>query len=233
MVFSMERSISILDKVVVFSLFVFTASSLFSISIAQVAAGLGGMAWLLRTYVTGSWREQRWPLGIPFALFALACLVAVINAYNVGYSYSSLKKLFEILIFFWVVNCVHENRLRDSLSALLIVAATLAGLFGLYQVWDAGVPGSGMYRTEGTMSVYTTFAGLLMIVGMIAVGRVLFKYPRENWIWLALVIIVTCLVFTLSRQAWFGFLIGFVYILGFFPRFWSQFLIWFAAPFVL
>ena len=78
---------------------------MFSISITQVAAGIGGIAWLFRTHLTENWQEQRWPLGIPLALFTLACIVAVIFAYDTSYSYKELKKLFKILIFFWVGKC--------------------------------------------------------------------------------------------------------------------------------
>ncbi len=209
---SFEKIVPALDKIVIASLFVFTAFTMFSITITQIASGLGGLAWLVRTHITGTWNEQRWPLGIPFALFVLACLVAVVDAYEPVHSYKELKKLFEILIFFWVVNCVRENRLRDSLSALLIVMAALASFYGFYQGWKDGV--STLARVAGTMSVYMTFAGLLMVAGMTALGRVLFKHPRENWIWLAIIISV-CLLLTLTRQAWFGFIMGiffFVYI---------------------
>jgi O-antigen ligase len=205
-----EKIIPILDKIVLVALFLFTAFSLFSISITQVVGGIGGMAWLLRSHISGSWHEQRWPLGVPFLLFILACLVAVIDAYDISYSYKSLKKIFEILIFFWVVNCARENRLRDSLSILLISAATLASLHGLYQGWRDGV--TIMTRVEGAMSVYMTFAGLLMLVGTTALARALFKRPREAWLWLAIVTILACLLITFTRQAWFGFLLGFFFL---------------------
>ena len=129
----MKQSFPFIDKILIFTLFLFTASSMFSISISQVSAGLGGFFWLLKTHLTDTWKEQRWPLGIPFTLFVLACLVAVVNAYDVNYSYKSLKKLLEFLIFFWVLNCVRDNNSRNSLCLVLIASATLAGLFGLYQ----------------------------------------------------------------------------------------------------
>ena len=125
---AMERNFYIIDKMLVFTLFLFVASSMFSISITQISAGLGGLLWLLRSHLTNTWKEQRWPLGIPILLFALASLVAVANAYNASYSYESLKKLLEFLIFFWVLNCVRENTLRNSLSLVLIASATLAKL---------------------------------------------------------------------------------------------------------
>ena len=61
-----EKTLATLDKINITSLFVFTAFSMFSISITQIAAGIGGMTWLLRIYITKSWHEQRWPLAVPF-----------------------------------------------------------------------------------------------------------------------------------------------------------------------
>ena len=206
----MERVLPVLDKLVIVTLFTFVAFSMFSISIAQISCGLGGFAWLLRTHLRGAWKDQRWPMGIPFALFALACIVAVIDAYDVSYSFESLKKLFEMLIFFWVLNCIKENGLRDSLTLLLIVSATLAGLFGFYQGWRSGINIEN--RVEGTMSVYMTFAGLLLTVGMLALGRAMFRRPLESWLWPAIGIIFVCILFTFSRQAWFGFLVGGVFL---------------------
>ena len=206
----MGRIIPILDRVIVVTLFIFVAFSMFSISITQVAGGLGGLAWLVRTQLANDWNKQNWSLGIPIALFALASLIAVIDAYDVRYSFPPLKKLLEFLIFFWIVNCIRNNNLRDQLSLLLIVAATLASLYGFYQGWRDGV--NLMNRVEGTMSVYMTFAGLIMMVGLVALGRVLFRSPRENWLWSAILIIFICLLMTFTRQAWLGFLVGICFI---------------------
>lgn len=205
----MERVLPILDKFIVASLFIFVSFSMFSISITQIACGLGGLAWLFRSYFVHS-EKQNWPLAIPFALYALACFVAVANAYDPSHSFVSLKKLFEILIFFWVINCVRDDRLRDSLALLLIIAASLSGLLGFYQAWENGI--TVLNRIEGTMSVYMTFAGLLMMAGMISLARILFKRSREFWLLVPVAIIVTCLLLTLTRQAWFGFLVGLLFL---------------------
>jgi O-antigen ligase len=184
---------------------------MFSISITQIAAGIGGIAWFFRIYITGDLRKQYWPLLIPFTLFSLACIIAVIDAYDTSYAYKELRKLLEILIFFWVVNCVRENRLKNSLSILLITLAALASLYGFYQEWIDGISISN--RIKGTMSVYMTFAGMLMIVAMLALGRTLFRKPRESWTWIAIGLIFTCLLFTYARQAWLGFFVGGLFLL--------------------
>ena len=202
-----------IDKVIISSLFIFTAFCMFSISVTQIAAGIGGIAWFFRIYITGDLRKQYWPLLIPFALFSLACIIAVIDAYDTSYAYKELKKLLEILIFFWVVNCVRDSHLKNSLSMLLITSAVLASLYGLYQVWDVEMYRGEINRIEGTMSVYMTFAGMLMLVLMLVLGRVLFRKPREPWMWVAIGLICTSLLFTFTRQAWLGFFVGGLFLL--------------------
>ena len=221
----MKQSFPIIDKILIFTLFLFTASSMFSISISQVSAGVGGFFWLLRTHLTDTWKEQRWPLGIPFGLFVLACLIAVVNAYDVNYSYSSLKKLLEFLIFFWVLNCVRDNNLRNSLSLILITSATLAGLFGLYQYWQVfdfnqkfSIFIITENRPEGTLSTYMTFAGLLMLAGVIALAKILFQKPTHKWLLGSIGIITLSLLLNLSRQAWFGFLIALIFLVFFWRK---------------
>ena len=230
----MEQNYPVLDKVIIISLFVFVAFSMFSISATQTACGLGGLAWALRTHLTGTWKEQRWPLGIPFLLYALACLIAVANAYDISYSYKSLKKLLEILIFFWVLNCVRDNRLRDTLSLVLIASATIAGLLGFYQYWqdfyvnypqpgtDTDIIYAYLHRIEGSLSTYMTFAGLLMMVGIFTLGRIMFLRPMQPWLWTSVGIITICLLFTLTRQAWFGFMTGLIFLVFF----WRKKILW-------
>jgi len=200
-----------LDKIITATLFIFVAASIFSISITQIAAGLGGLAWAIKTHLNHTWKEQKWPLAIPILLFALACLIAVVDAYDVSYSFPSLKKLFEFLIFFWIINCVKTRKLRDSLSLVLIVSATCASLLGFYQAWMDGVQISS--RVEGTLSVYMTFAGILMMVSLLALARVLYRRPKEVWLWACIGIILTSLFFTLTRQAWGGVFVGLLFFI--------------------
>ena len=217
---SKEQVLPALDKVVVVTLFIFVAFSLFSISATQIACGLGGLAWFLRTHLTDTWKDQRWPLGIPFLLYALASVIAVANAYDISYSYKSLKKLLEILIFFWILNCVRDNRSRDTLSLVLIVSTTVAGLFGFYQAWSDGVHNAA--RVEGTMSVYMTFAGILMMVGILTCSWVFFRRSASPWLWVAIGVITVCLALTLTRQAWFGFIMGLIFLVFF----WRKKMLW-------
>jgi len=219
-----------IDKVIIFSLASFVCCSFFSISLTQISCGIGGLAWAAKCFLTRSWGDQHFPLKIPFLFFVLACLIAVIGAVEISESYKSLKRLLEILIFFWAVNCIESETLRERLSMLLIFAATISTLTGFYEVWQNGISISNKLvdtksgiismgvlpgRVEGTMSVYMTYAGLLMLVFLFAVGKQFFDSGKNKWTVLAIVFIASCLMFTYTRQAWLGAFVGFIFLIWF------------------
>jgi len=212
--FSMGRVLSAnrilwLDKVIQFSLYTFVVFSMFSISVTQIAFSIGTFAWLLKVHFTKSWKEIRGtPLGLPILCFCLASVLAVITSVDLATSLKPLKKILQFAVFFWVANTVEDERQKEFLIKLLIAAGVVASLLGFSQAWTNVV--SLETRVSGTMSVYMTFAGLLMLVGLLACGRVLFNNAKENWVVGAVGVIAFCLLLTLTRQAWLGFLVGMI-----------------------
>ncbi len=207
---STHRLTPILDRILTLSLILFVMFSMFSISITQIAFAVGTVAWLTKASLNNSWKQVRLPLVIPFLLFIAACVLAVVTAVDPGYSVKPLKKLLQILIFFWAVNSIRDEKERDILVLLLAVAGCVAALYGIYQ--GLLTPVTTKTRVEGTMSIYMTFAGILMLAGLVALGRFLLKKPRENWLGVAVFLIIVCLLLTLTRQAWLGFLTGLVFL---------------------
>ena len=209
----MSLKLVYLDKVITFSLASFVCFSFFSISLTQISCGIGGLAWAVKCCLTRSWGGQNFPLKTPVLIFVFACFVAVAGAMEFLESYKSLKRLLEILIFFWAVNCIDSQDLRERLTILLIASATLSTFTGFYNSWENGI--THIHRAEGTMSVYMTYAGLLMLALLIASGKLIFA-PKENkWIYIAFTMISVCLLFTFTRQAWLGALAGGIYLIWF------------------
>ena len=209
----MSLKLVYLDKVITFSLASFVCFSFFSISLTQISCGIGGLAWAVKCFLTRSWGKQNFPLKTPVLIFVFACFVAVAGAMEFLESYKSLKRLLEILIFFWAVNCIDSQDLRERLTILLIASATLSTFTGFYNSWENGI--NHYHRAEGTMSVYMTYAGLLMLALLVASGKLIFA-PKENkWIYIAFTMISVCLLFTFTRQAWLGALAGGIYLIWF------------------
>ena len=168
---------------------------------------------MIKCYLTRSWGEQTFPLKIPFLLFVLACLVAVVGAVDFSGSYKSLKRLLEILIFFWAVNCIENEEQREKLFLLLIASATLSTLTGFYTAWENGI--TIRVRAEGTMSVYMTYAGLLMLALLVASGKFIFAPNENKWFGPAIILMAACILLTFTRQAWLGVLAGLFFLIWF------------------
>ncbi len=246
----MNRRIEILTRAQLIVLIVFTIAGHFSISITHICGFLGSGLWLYKTHVTRSWNQLRWPLWIPFAGFALASILAVITALDPLRSFEHLKRLFEMGIFFLILNSLSDPTLKASLHALLnkfketrlgqfclgkpeavttlssrnffigliVFSASLSAVAGIIQVAMKGL--SIHHRISGTLSIYMTFAGLLMQAALVTAAYLLFRNEKNKWMWSALLLMVVALALTLTRQAWLGFGSGLLILLAFRKPIW-------------
>lgn len=189
------------------SLLIFVVFSMFSISITQISFTLGALSWLMKVHLTQSWKEiTGTPVGISILAFCLACILATTSSIDIDSSLKHLKKLFQFIIFFWVINTVRNSNQRDFLVKLIIIAGVAATLNGLTPILDNSF--SITDRIKGTMSKESTFSGILMITGLIAMGRIIFCEKKEVWALSSMGVIAFGLLITLTRQAWLGFFIG-------------------------
>ena len=241
----MERRIHILTRAQLLVLMVFTLAGQFSISITHICGFLGGGLWLAKARLTRSRVRLHWPLWMPFAAFSLASILAVLTALDPLRSFEHLKRLFEMVIFFWVLNTLADPDLRNHLQAVIdkfrrtrpaqlfkatrgadasvsprnffigviLLAASLSALTGLAQVLQDGL--SIHHRISGTLSIYMTFAGILMQTALVAAAYLLFRNKKNAWVWGALVLMLLALALTLTRQAWLGFGSGLLILLIF------------------
>ena len=213
-----NRVISILDKVTQFSLATFVVFAMFSISITQISFAIGALSWILKVHLTQTWKELRGTMvGIAILCFCLVCGLSIITSVDSENSIKLVKKMIQFIIFFWAANTVQDEKQRDALVGLLIVAGVAAALNGLLPLLDPSFFSPeklyGKLRPLGTMSAPATFSGVLMLVGLLALGRSLFHKPKEYWVLGSTGIIGLCLLLSNSRQAWLGYFIGTVILL--------------------
>jgi len=57
-----------------------------------------------------------------------------------------------------------------------------------------------------------------MLVGVVALGRLLFHKPKEYWVLGSVGVISLCLLVSLTRQVWLGFFIGAVFLMFFWNK---------------
>jgi O-antigen ligase len=63
-------------------------------------------------------------------------------------------------------------------------------------------------RPQGTLGLYMTYSGLLMLVTCAAVARIMFAQHHRGWAAFVLPALVIALAFTLTRSAWVGACVG-------------------------
>jgi O-antigen ligase len=207
-----HRIQQILERVIVGALFVYVVCSVISISASQTAYVLALVAWAIRSYLQGATRQLHWPLLMPFSAFVLASVLATILAVEPLASLRELRNVFEVLVFYLMVNHITTEQRATTLVRVLIAMTTVMALYGLSQSLTHGID----FRVRGTMSIYMTFAGLLMLVNLMAVGQILFRTHRRQLVWTipALLLITIALLMTQTRSAWCGLIAGCFVILG-------------------
>jgi O-antigen ligase len=191
----------------------FLVCSVLSITAAQAAILVALAAWLYeRVWAKGD-RPLYLPLLLPITAFYLASILASITAVTPYQSFKDLRNIFVPAFFFLLVNHVNGEARATPLSQVLIAAATLMAAYGLVQTVAKGPA----FRVHGTMSIYMTFAGILMLIALVALAQVLFssRNPLFYGLLVSLVLLTAALVMTHTRGAWLGLAAGVTLILGF------------------
>jgi putative inorganic carbon (hco3(-)) transporter len=201
------------DRVIDVAIVAFLLFSVLSITAAQAAILLALAAWCIGLVGAQDTRPLRLPLLLPIAAFYLASVLASVTAVDPYHSVKDLRNIFLPAFFFLLVNHVRGEARATMLIHVLIAAATLMAVYGLMQSMTKGAS----FRVHGTMSIYMTFAGILMLIALVVLAQVLFR-PRSRLSYVlvgSLVLLTAALVMTHTRGAWMGFAAGVVLILGF------------------
>jgi O-antigen ligase len=201
-----------LDRVIDGAILTFLVSSVVSITVAQGAILLALAAWVGALGRSKARRQLSLPLLLPIGAFILASVLASLTAVDPFRSLQDLRNIFVPAFFFLLVNHVRGAARGRALGQVLIVAGTVMAVYGLGQ---SVVHGSA-FRIDGTMSIYMTFAGLLMLIAILALALLLLTAHRRTSYWLApcLLLLMAALVMTQTRGAWLGLAAGVTVILG-------------------
>jgi putative inorganic carbon (hco3(-)) transporter len=205
-------STQVLDRIIDVVIVVFLICSVVSITGAQAAILVAQAAWLVKLVRAPNKRALHFPLLLPMATFYLASVLASATAADPWLSFKDLRNIFEPAFFFLLVNHVSGDERAATFSYILIAAATLMAVYGLMQSMAEGAA----FRVHGTMSIYMTFAGILMLSALVVMAQLVF-FPRGRWFWGlvgSLALLIAALVMTHTRGAWIGFAAGAALILG-------------------
>ena len=190
-----------IERAAYWAMLAFVASLQLSIAAANILLAVTAILWLALLVVD---RERFavpsffWPL----LAYAGWTLVSAFFSVDPRTSFLDSKQLVLFAIVPMGYRLLRGERTLTAVDVLISVAALTAAIgivqFGILK-WD-----DLEQRPKGSLGLYMTYSGQLMLVLCLVVARLLF-WPRERmWPMLVLPALVVALVVTLSRNAWVG-----------------------------
>jgi len=184
-----------------------------------VAASFGLLFWLARMSILGNFRVEKTPINIPVATFLVASAIGVVTAVDFRYSLKSYTTLSWLFIFFLTVNNIKDERQFKRLFNFLILMATIAGAYGVFQhLARIDFLGNVKYvhktfgRSPGFFNSPQTFGNYILLVLPIVIGLSYYSNrKKERWLFsFSSLIILTAMIFSYVRGVWLGLIGGLI-----------------------
>jgi len=236
----LSEKINLLDLTITLAFFLFALACNFSISLTQIAGFTGMGVLVIRLHFTQSWNQLKLVLLWPFLGLSLAWTLSTLLSVDPTLSLLGFKKVGLCVIFLWVINAAPYISLRpfqkflarflkshETIAPLtlviyvLIAATTVSALYGLTQAFYHGVSIPTRKLIHGTLSHVFTFSAILMMVGLLAFARILFRAKNRSWFWISFLVISLCLALTFTRMVWMGYFTGLTFLLFFKKRYFA------------
>ena len=196
---------NILERTAFLTLLGFVATLQLSIAVAQILLTITGLLWVILYFKQRDVNKLP-PWFIPLALYALATLGSAAFSLNPVASFMDSKQLLLFLIVPIVCRLARGERALTVATIIISIGAASA-IWGIVQFGILEYDHLGR-RPHGWMSHYMTYAGLLMVVSVVAAARVLFHAKDRTWSALVIPAVLVAIALTLTRSAWVGTCVG-------------------------
>jgi O-antigen ligase len=190
-----------IERAAYYSLLAFAAALPFSIFASETLLTITGVLWLamvLSRHERVEVPHMFWPL----AAYAGATLVSAAFSVDPRVSLVDCKQL----LLFSIVPIAYRllpGRRALTVVDIIITAGAISAALGLVQFGILKSDHLGQ-RPQGSLGMYMTYSGQLMLVACTAAGRILFRNCDRTWAALVMPALVAALAVTLSRNAWVG-----------------------------
>jgi O-antigen ligase len=190
-----------LERAAYYAMLAFVAVLPFSIFASELLLTITGLLWLT-LLVRGRERVAVPRMFWPLAAYAAATLVAA--ALSVAPS-ESLIRCKQLLLFLIVPIAYRLLRGRRALLAVdvIITVGAISALIGIVEFGILKFDHLGQ-RPRGSLGLYMTYSGQLMLIACTAAARLLFRKDDRLWTSLVMPALIVALASTLSRNAWVG-----------------------------
>jgi len=194
-----------LERAALLVMLAFAATLQISIAAADILLTIVVLLWLALIVRNHERMEVPWMFW-PLAAYGVATLVAAVFAVDPPASLIRCKQLVLYVIVPLTYRLLRGRRAALATDVIITVGA-LSATYGIIQYLILNYDNLGR-RPQGTLGLYMTYSGLLMLVACAAVSRVIFAQRHRAWAALVLPALLLALTFTFTRSAWVGACVG-------------------------
>ncbi len=186
--------------------------TVWAIALSNACLGLAAL-WSAfhRRRLRWSWQRAS-ALAVPLGVYAIFFAVSALTSLEPATSAGELKSLLGLATLPLAVLLVRGAGDVRRIFDLLIVMMVLLAIYGIGQYYLTDY-GPLLKRIPGPFSHYMTFSGVLLLGFFLLLGRMAAGGWKRPWLWLALGVIVSTLLLTLTRGAWVAAGISFAIVL--------------------
>ncbi len=194
-----------LERAALLVMLAFAATLQVSIAAADILLTIVVVLWLV-LIVRNRERMEVPAMFWPLAAYGVATIVAAVFAVDPPASLIRCKQLVLYVIVPLTYRLLRGRRAALATDVIITVGA-LSATYGIIQYLILNYDNLGR-RPQGTLGLYMTYSGLLMLVACAAVSRVIFARQHRAWAALVLPALLLALTFTFTRSAWIGACVG-------------------------
>ena len=194
-----------LERAATVVMLAFAATLQISIAAADILLTVVVVLWialLVRNHERMAVPAMFWPL----AAYGAMTLVSSVFAVDPWVSLMRCKQLVLYAIVPLTYRLLRGRRAALATDVIITVGA-LSAAYGIIQYLILRYDYLG-HRPHGTLGLYMTYSGLLMLVTCAAVSRIIFAKQHRAWAALVLPALLLALTFTFTRSAWIGACVG-------------------------
>jgi O-antigen ligase len=173
----------------------------FNLSVAQVLFGVAALLWVA-VAVSDRRRPALPAFALPLGVYALLTLISAAVSLDPATSLADCKQLVLFLMVPMIAHLCRGPRAWTSLS-VVIACGAIGALLGIVQFTMLGYDHTEK-RPEGSLTLYMTYSGVVMLVLCSAAARLLFYREQRIWPGIALPALAVGLAVTFTRNAWVG-----------------------------
>jgi O-antigen ligase len=190
-----------LERAACLALLAFAAALQVSIAAAEILLSITVLLWIA-LLVRNHERVEVPPMFWPLAAYGAFTLVSAVFSIDPTVSLIRCKQL---VLYVIVPLAYRLFRGRRSLLAVdvIITIGAVSATYGIVQYLILNYDHLGR-RPQGTLGLYMTYSGLLMLVACAAMSRIMFARHNRAWAALVLPALLLALGFTFTRSAWVG-----------------------------